>query len=166
MRAIHLTAYGNPAQNLRKVEVSEPNTPSAGEALVRMEYAPVAYSDLLDRTRIGGNNTGGCKSAEHPKFARMAEVLCCLLLPCLVPALPASGTQGQAMGSRLSQIARFHRHNLQHPPRPPAVLRSTPDCRTRRTYLHLSYSYASPFGPALLMTQDPLPTLGIIVASD
>ena len=29
------------------VEVSEPNTPSADEALVRMEYAPIAYSDLL-----------------------------------------------------------------------------------------------------------------------
>ena len=47
MKAIHLTAYGNPAQNLRMVEVSEPNPPSAGEALVRMEYAPIAYSDLL-----------------------------------------------------------------------------------------------------------------------
>jgi len=47
MKAIHLTAYGNPAQNLRVVEVSEPNAPSAGEALVRMEYAPIAYSDLL-----------------------------------------------------------------------------------------------------------------------
>jgi NADPH:quinone reductase-like Zn-dependent oxidoreductase len=47
MKAIHLTAYGNPAQNLRMVEVPEPNTPSAGEALVRMEYAPVDYSDLL-----------------------------------------------------------------------------------------------------------------------
>jgi NADPH:quinone reductase-like Zn-dependent oxidoreductase len=47
MKAIHLTAYGNPAQNLTMVEVSEPNTPSAGEALVRMEYAPIAYSDLL-----------------------------------------------------------------------------------------------------------------------
>jgi NADPH:quinone reductase-like Zn-dependent oxidoreductase len=47
MRAIHLTAYGNPAQNLQMVEVSEPNAPSAGEALVRMEYAPVDYSDLL-----------------------------------------------------------------------------------------------------------------------
>ena len=47
MKAIHLTAYGNPAQNLRMVEVSEPNTPSADEALVRMEYAPIAYSDLL-----------------------------------------------------------------------------------------------------------------------
>ena len=47
MKAIHLTAYGNPAQHLKMVEVSEPNTPSAGEALVRMEYAPIAYSDLL-----------------------------------------------------------------------------------------------------------------------
>jgi NADPH:quinone reductase-like Zn-dependent oxidoreductase len=47
MKAIHLTAYGNPAQNLQMVEVPEPNMPSAGEALVRMEYAPVDYSDLL-----------------------------------------------------------------------------------------------------------------------
>ncbi len=35
-------------------------------------------------------------------------------------------------------------------------LRSAPDCRTRRVLLHLSYSCASPFGPALLVTQDPL----------
>src|SRR6476661_5000242 len=47
MKAIHLTAYGNPAQNLRMVEVSKPNAPSASEALVRMEYAPIVYSDLL-----------------------------------------------------------------------------------------------------------------------
>jgi NADPH:quinone reductase-like Zn-dependent oxidoreductase len=47
MKAIHLTAYGNPAQNLKMVEVSEPNAPSGGEALVRMEYAPIDYSDLL-----------------------------------------------------------------------------------------------------------------------
>src|ERR1700740_703654 len=47
MKAIHLTAYGNPTQNLKIVEVSEPNAPSAGEAVVRMEYAPIAYSDLL-----------------------------------------------------------------------------------------------------------------------
>src|SRR5882762_2406628 len=33
-------------------------------------------------------------------------------------------------------------------------LRSTPDCRPRRALLHLSYSCASPFGPALLVTQD------------
>src|SRR5260370_9611773 len=47
MNAIHLTAYGNPAQNLKMVEVSEPDTQSAGEALVRMEYAPIDYSALL-----------------------------------------------------------------------------------------------------------------------
>jgi NADPH:quinone reductase-like Zn-dependent oxidoreductase len=47
MKAIHLTAYGDPAQNLQMVEVPEPNAPSAGEALVSMEYAPVDYSDLL-----------------------------------------------------------------------------------------------------------------------
>ena len=47
MKAIHLTAYGNPVQNLRMVEVPEPRTPSEGEVLVRMEYAPVDYSDLL-----------------------------------------------------------------------------------------------------------------------
>jgi NADPH:quinone reductase-like Zn-dependent oxidoreductase len=47
MKVIHLTAYGNPAQNLKMVEVSEPNAPSASEALVRMEYAPINYSDLL-----------------------------------------------------------------------------------------------------------------------
>jgi NADPH:quinone reductase-like Zn-dependent oxidoreductase len=47
MKAIHLTAYGNRSQNLQMVEVPEPNAPSADEALVRMEYAPVDYSDLL-----------------------------------------------------------------------------------------------------------------------
>jgi NADPH:quinone reductase-like Zn-dependent oxidoreductase len=47
MKAIHLTAYGHPVQNLQMAEVPEPNVPSAGEALVRMEYAPVDYSDLL-----------------------------------------------------------------------------------------------------------------------
>ena len=47
MRAIHLTAYGKSDLNLQMVDVSEPNAPGAGEALVRMEYAPVDYSDLL-----------------------------------------------------------------------------------------------------------------------
>src|ERR1700730_17897638 len=34
-------------------------------------------------------------------------------------------------------------------------LRPEPDCRPLRTFLHLSYSYASPFGPAILVTHDP-----------
>ena len=33
MKAIHLTAYGNPAQNRQMVEVAEPNAPIVGEAL-------------------------------------------------------------------------------------------------------------------------------------
>ena len=47
MKAIHLTAYGNPAQNLKMVDIAEPGAPSEGQALVRMEYAPVDSSDLL-----------------------------------------------------------------------------------------------------------------------
>jgi hypothetical protein len=35
-------------------------------------------------------------------------------------------------------------------------LGSAPDRRTRRAYLHLSYSYAPPFGPAILVTHGPL----------
>ena len=37
-------------------------------------------------------------------------------------------------------------------------LRSAPDCRSRRTFLHLSYSCAPPFGLAMLVTQDPIRT--------
>jgi hypothetical protein len=40
-------------------------------------------------------------------------------------------------------------------------LRSAPDCRSRRALLHLSYSYASPCGPALLVTQNPTATLAV-----
>src|SRR6267154_1386313 len=47
MKAIQLTTYGNPAQSLELVELSLPKAPAVGEALVRMEYAPIAYSDLL-----------------------------------------------------------------------------------------------------------------------
>src|SRR5437762_11037684 len=37
-------------------------------------------------------------------------------------------------------------------------LRPAPDCRPRRALLHLSYSCATPFGPAILVTQDPYAT--------
>src|ERR1700681_2327471 len=37
-------------------------------------------------------------------------------------------------------------------------LRSSPDCRPRRSFLYLSYSCATPFGPAILVTQDPTRT--------
>src|SRR5260370_28137970 len=41
-------------------------------------------------------------------------------------------------------------------------LRSAPDCRTRRASFILSYSYASPCGPALLLTQDPKRTFSFM----
>ncbi len=44
-------------------------------------------------------------------------------------------------------------------------LRSAPDCRSRRALLHLSYSYAPPFGPAALVTHDPLATVGALKAA-
>jgi len=47
MKDVHLSVYGNPAQRLRMVEVSEPNAPSASEALVRMEYERIEYSDPI-----------------------------------------------------------------------------------------------------------------------
>src|SRR6202011_6176801 len=41
-------------------------------------------------------------------------------------------------------------------------LRSAPDCRPRRTFLHLSHSCPSPLGPAVLVTQGPSRTFSII----
>ena len=61
MKAIHLTAYGNPAQNLVMVEVSEPNAPSASEALVRMlNNLPVGQTlprEKLSQLRIESAST-------------------------------------------------------------------------------------------------------------
>src|SRR5260370_12411053 len=47
MKDIHLPASGNPVENLRVTDLPEPKEPAAGEALVRMEYAPITPSDLL-----------------------------------------------------------------------------------------------------------------------
>jgi hypothetical protein len=40
------------AQNLKIVEVSEPNAPSAGEALVRMEYVRLMAATSNSRTEF------------------------------------------------------------------------------------------------------------------
>jgi len=53
MKAIHLAVYGNPAGNLKMVEVSEPNALSAKEALVRMEYAQLEVK-VLESSRQSG----------------------------------------------------------------------------------------------------------------
>jgi NADPH:quinone reductase-like Zn-dependent oxidoreductase len=47
MRAIHLTAFGNPAQGLEFVQIQEPAAPSPGQALIGVEFSPIDLSDLL-----------------------------------------------------------------------------------------------------------------------
>lgn len=47
MRAIHLTAYGNPAETLKYMEVPVPPAPAPHQALIQMEFSPVNFSDIL-----------------------------------------------------------------------------------------------------------------------
>jgi NADPH:quinone reductase-like Zn-dependent oxidoreductase len=47
MRAIHLSAYGNPVDGLGTADVPEPKAPGTNEVLVAIEYSPVDPSDLL-----------------------------------------------------------------------------------------------------------------------
>jgi NADPH:quinone reductase-like Zn-dependent oxidoreductase len=47
MRAIHLSAYGDPIDGLGMADLPEPKPPGANEVLVAIEYSPVNPSDLL-----------------------------------------------------------------------------------------------------------------------
>lgn len=47
MKAIHLTAYGDPIKNLQLIELPDPSSSEAGEVIIRMEYSPIDPSDLL-----------------------------------------------------------------------------------------------------------------------
>ena len=47
MRAIHLSAYGNPIDGLHLVDIPEPKAPGANEVLVAIEYSPINPNDLL-----------------------------------------------------------------------------------------------------------------------
>src|ERR1700722_4253112 len=47
MRAIHLSAYGNPVEGLGMADVPEPKAPGANEVLVAIEYSPINPNDLL-----------------------------------------------------------------------------------------------------------------------
>jgi NADPH:quinone reductase-like Zn-dependent oxidoreductase len=47
MRAIHLSAYGNPIDGLGMADIPEPRAPGANEVLVAIEYSPINPNDLL-----------------------------------------------------------------------------------------------------------------------
>jgi NADPH:quinone reductase-like Zn-dependent oxidoreductase len=47
MRAIHMNRYGDPAQELRVVDIEEPPPPGPHEVLVGVEFSPLNKHDLL-----------------------------------------------------------------------------------------------------------------------
>ena len=47
MRAVQLTAYGNPVEGLKYVDVPAPEAPGPNQVLIGVEFSPVNPSDLL-----------------------------------------------------------------------------------------------------------------------
>src|ERR1700674_4631203 len=47
MRAVHLTAFGNPVDGLEYVDIPEPDAPGPNQVLIGVEFAPIDPSDLL-----------------------------------------------------------------------------------------------------------------------
>jgi NADPH:quinone reductase-like Zn-dependent oxidoreductase len=47
MRAVQLTAYGNPIEGLKFVDIPEPDAPGANQVLIGVEFSPLNQSDLL-----------------------------------------------------------------------------------------------------------------------
>lgn len=47
MRAVQLTAYGNPVEGLKLVNLPEPEAPGPNQVLIGVEFSPLNQSDLL-----------------------------------------------------------------------------------------------------------------------
>jgi NADPH:quinone reductase-like Zn-dependent oxidoreductase len=47
MRAVQLTGFGDPAENLEFVQIADPPAPGPGQVLIGVEFSPVDLSDLL-----------------------------------------------------------------------------------------------------------------------
>src|SRR6202049_1648984 len=47
MRAVQLTAYGNPIEGLKYVNLPEADAPGPNQVLIEVEFSPVNNSDLL-----------------------------------------------------------------------------------------------------------------------
>src|SRR5258708_11498616 len=47
MRAVQLTAYGNPVEGLKYVDIPAPGAPGPNQVLIGVEFAPLNPSDLL-----------------------------------------------------------------------------------------------------------------------
>ena len=47
MRAVQLTAYGNPVEGLKFVDIPAPDAPGPNQVLIGVEFCPINPSDLL-----------------------------------------------------------------------------------------------------------------------
>src|SRR5260370_26373545 len=47
MRAVQLTAYGDPVEGLKYVDIPAPEAPGPNQVLIGVEYSPLNQSDLL-----------------------------------------------------------------------------------------------------------------------
>src|ERR1700737_2198190 len=47
MRAVQLTAFGNPVDGLEFVDIPEPDAPGPNQVLIGVEFSPIDPSDLL-----------------------------------------------------------------------------------------------------------------------
>src|SRR6476660_4880003 len=47
MRAVHLTAYGNPVEGLKLVDIPAPDAPGPNQVLIGVEFSPINPSDLM-----------------------------------------------------------------------------------------------------------------------
>src|ERR1700681_1161387 len=50
MRAVHLTAYGNPVEGLKLVDIPAPDAPGPNQVLISVEFSPINPSDLMVAT--------------------------------------------------------------------------------------------------------------------
>src|SRR5258707_4047705 len=47
MRAVHLTAFGNPVDGLEFVDIPEPDSPGPNQVLTGVEFSPINPNDLM-----------------------------------------------------------------------------------------------------------------------
>ena len=47
MRAVQLTAYGNPVEGLKYVDIPGPDAPGPNQVVIGVEFCPINPSDLL-----------------------------------------------------------------------------------------------------------------------
>jgi NADPH:quinone reductase-like Zn-dependent oxidoreductase len=47
MRAVRLTAFGNPVDGLEYVDILEPDAPGPNQVLIGVEFSPINANDLM-----------------------------------------------------------------------------------------------------------------------